>query len=65
MPKLYAAYEYNRNTARAILAGPEELSGGGFTPLRAIAGTGYVLYFLKNWRMPTKDIGKTLQIVYV
>ena len=64
MPKLYAACGYNRNTSRAILAGPEELSGGGFTPLRAVAGTGYVIHFLKNWRTPTEDIGKTLRIVY-
>ena len=64
MPKLYAACGYNRKTSRAVLAGPEELSGGGFTPLLAIAGTGYVLHFLKNWRTPTEDIGKTLRIVY-
>jgi hypothetical protein len=64
MPKLYAACGYNRNTSRAVLAGPEELSGGGFTPLKVIAGTGYVLHFLKNWRTPSEDIGKTLRIVF-
>jgi hypothetical protein len=64
MPKLYAACGYNRNTSRAVLAGPEELSGGGFTPLKVLAGSGYVLHFLKNWRTPSEDIGKTLRIVF-
>jgi hypothetical protein len=64
MPKLYARCGYNRNTARAVLAGPIELGGGRFTPLYVTAGTGYVIHFLKNWRTPTEDIGKQLQIVY-
>jgi hypothetical protein len=64
MPKLYAKCGFNRNTSRAVLAGPIELGGGGFTPLYATAGTGYVTHFLKNWRTPTEDIGKQLRIVY-
>jgi hypothetical protein len=64
MPKIYARCGYNRNTARAVLAGPIELGGGGFTPLYVTAGTGYVTHFLKNWRTPTEDIGKQVRIVY-
>jgi hypothetical protein len=64
LPKIYAKCGYNRNTSRAVLAGPIELGGGGFTPLYVTAGTGYVTHFLKNWRTPTEDIGKQLRIVY-
>ena len=64
MPKIYARCGFNRNTSRAVLAGPIELSGGGFTPLHVTAGTGYVTHFLKNWRTPAEDIGKQLRIVY-
>ncbi|OEU08199.1 hypothetical protein FRACYDRAFT_249987 [Fragilariopsis cylindrus CCMP1102] len=64
MPKVYAKCGFNRNTSRAVLAGPIELGGGGFTPLYVTAGTGYVTHFLKNWRTPTEDIGKQLRIVY-
>ena len=64
MPKLYAKCGFNRNTSRAVLAGPIELAGGGFTPLHVTAGTGYVTHFLKNWRTPDEDIGKQLRIVY-
>jgi hypothetical protein len=64
MPKLYARCGFNRNTLRAVLAGPIELGGGGFTPLYVTAGSGYVTHFLKNWRTPTEDIGKQLRIVY-
>jgi hypothetical protein len=64
MPKLYAKCGFNRNTSWAVLAGPIELSRGGFTPLHLTAGTGYVIHFLKNWRTPEEDIGKQLHIVY-
>ncbi|OEU15138.1 hypothetical protein FRACYDRAFT_239817 [Fragilariopsis cylindrus CCMP1102] len=64
MPKLYACCGFNRNTSRAVLAGPIELGGGGFTPLKVVAGTGYVTHFLKNWRTPEEDIGKKIRIVY-
>ena len=37
----------------SVLAGPAELLGGEFTLLKVIAGTGYVLKFLKNCRTPT------------
>jgi hypothetical protein len=42
MPKLYAKCGFNINTARAVLAAPIELGGGGFTPLYVTTGTGYV-----------------------
>jgi hypothetical protein len=64
MPKLYVKCGFNRNTSRAVLAGPIELGGGGLAPLYVTAGTGYVTHFLKNWRTPTEDIGKQLRIVY-
>jgi hypothetical protein len=48
MPKLIAKCGFNRNTSRAVLTGPIELGGGGFTPLKVTAGTGYVNRFLKN-----------------
>jgi len=64
MPKLIAKCGYNRNTSRAVLAGPIELGGGGFTPLYTTSGSGYVLHFLKNWRTPAEDIGKQLRITY-
>jgi hypothetical protein len=64
MPKLYACCGFNRNTSRAVLAGPIELGGGGFTPLKVVAGTGYVTHFLENWRTPNEDIGKKIRIVY-
>ena len=64
MPQIYAKCGFNRNTARAVLAGPIELGGGGFTPLKVTAGAGYVTHFLKNWRTITEDIGKHTRIVY-
>jgi hypothetical protein len=64
MPKMYACCGFNRNTSRAVLAAPIELGGGGFTPLKVVAGTGYVTHFLKNWRTPEEDIGKKIRIVY-
>jgi hypothetical protein len=65
MPKIYAKCGFNRNTSRAVLGGPIELGGGGFTPLKVTAGTGYVTHFLKNWRSTTEDIGKQLRILYI
>jgi hypothetical protein len=64
MPKLYTCCGFNQDTSRAVLAGPIELGGGGFTPLKVVAGTGYATHFLKNWRTPNKDIGKKIRIVY-
>jgi hypothetical protein len=64
MSKLYAKCGFNRNTSKAVLAAAIELGGEGFTPLYVTAGTGYVTHFLKNWRTPTEDIQKQLQIVY-
>ncbi|OEU11291.1 hypothetical protein FRACYDRAFT_246405 [Fragilariopsis cylindrus CCMP1102] len=64
MPQIYAKCGFNRNTSRALLAGPVSLGGGGFTPLKVTAGAGYVTHFLKNWRTQTEDIGKHLRICY-
>jgi hypothetical protein len=63
MPKLIAKCGFNRNTPRAVLAGPTELGGGGFTPLKV--RTGYATHFLKNWRSTTEDISKQLIILYI
>ena len=54
---------YNKNTAYAIRHGPIELGGAGFIPIRASAGSGYILHLLKNWRTPTEDVGKTFRLV--
>jgi hypothetical protein len=42
MPKLIAKCGFNRNTAKAVLAGPIELGGGGFTPLYTTSGSGRI-----------------------
>ena len=44
--------------------GPTELAGGGFTPLRVTAGSGYVIHFMKNWRTGNEIIGGAMRIVY-
>ena len=64
MPKIYSKCGYNRNTSRNVLYGPEQLGGAGFIPLKVATGTGRCLNFIKNWRTPTEDVGKTLRIVY-
>jgi hypothetical protein len=64
LPKLIAKCGFNRDTSRAVLSGPIELGGGGFTPLYVTAGSGYILHFLKNWRTIKEDIGKQLRITY-
>ena len=62
--RIFAKCGYNRNTAKAIMHGPIDMAGGGFTPLRVTAGSGYVIHFLKNWRTGNEIIGKTMRIVY-
>ena len=65
LPRIYSKCGYNRNTKREILKGPEELGGGGFIPLEASAGSGYVLHWLKYWRSPLKEeVSKMIRIVY-
>ena len=63
LPKIFAKCGFNRNTARSILFGPQEIGGGGFVPLYAVAGTGYIKHFLKHWRTPKEQAGKILRIV--
>ena len=63
MPAIYSKCGYNRKTARNALQGPTELGGGGIVPLKAAAGTGYCLHFLKYWRSPHEMVGKKLRIV--
>jgi hypothetical protein len=64
LPKIISKCGYNRNTSRAVLGGPANLTGGGIIPLVTTTGAGEVLHFIKNWRTPNEDIGKVLQIVY-
>ena len=63
LPKIFAKCGFNRNTARPILFGPQEIGGGGFVPLYAVAGSGYIKHFLKHWRTPKEQAGKILRIV--
>ena len=58
MSSIYAKCGYNRKTSRKVLQGPLSLGGGGFTPLYTTALAGSIMHFLKNWRSPTKQIGK-------
>jgi hypothetical protein len=64
LPKIISKCGYNRNTSRAVLGGPANLTGGGIIPLVATTGAGEVLHFIKNWRTPNEDIGRVLRIVY-
>jgi hypothetical protein len=64
LPKIISKCGYNRNTSRAVLGGPTNLTGGGTIPLVATTGAGGVLHFIKNWRTPNEDIGRVLRIVY-
>ena len=62
--QIFAKCGYNRKTSKAIMHGPIDMAGGGFTPLRFTAGSGYVIHFMKNWRTGNKIIGKSMRIVY-
>jgi len=64
LPKIISKCGYNRNTSRAVIGGPSNLTGGGIVPLVAAKGAGEVLHFVKNWRTPQEDIGKVLRVVY-
>ena len=45
-----------------IRGGPKELGGVGFYAFKNTIKATRVQHFLKNWRTPTEDIGKTLRI---
>ena len=62
--QIFAKCGFNRKTSKAIMHGPIDMAGGGFTPLRFTAGSGYVIHFMKNWRTGNEIIGKSMQIVY-
>mmetsp|Transcript_22363 Transcript_22363/g.45634 ORF Transcript_22363/g.45634 Transcript_22363/m.45634 type:complete len:104 (+) Transcript_22363:244-555(+) len=42
---------------------PKMWAAGGFTPLQAVAGSGYVAHFLKYFRSPHEDAGKLMRVV--
>ena len=47
------------------MKGPEALGGGGFIPLEASAGTGYVMHWLKYWRSSQEEeFSKMIRILY-
>ena len=64
MPRLYSASGYNRNMARALIEAPLDMGGAGFVPLRIYAYSGWIIHFIKNWRTPSKELGKFLCILY-
>ena len=59
--QLHVHCGFNRNISRAVLQGPRELGGGGFTPLNTVAGSSYIAHFLKFFRSPQEDAGKLIQ----
>ena len=62
LPKIIAKCGYNRNKALPIRGGPKELGWAGFYSLKNTIGALGVQYFIKNWRTPKEDIGKTLRV---
>ena len=62
VPKIMAKCGYNRNIVLPIREGPKELGGAGFYSFLNTIGASRVQHFLKNWRTPWEDIGKTLCI---
>ena len=64
LPKIYSKCKYNRNTKQEILKGPTALEGGGFTPLEASAGSGYIMHLLKHWRSSEEESSKMICILY-
>ena len=63
LPKIIAKCGYNRNTALPIRGGPKELGEEGFYSFKNIIGALGVQHFIKYWRTPWEDIGKTLCII--
>ena len=62
LPKVIARCAYNRNMPLDIRGGPKELGAAGFYSIKNTIRATRVQHFLKNWRTPTEDIGKTLHI---
>ena len=60
--KIIAKCGYNRNTALDMRGGSKELGGAGFYSFKNTSGATRVQHFIKNWRTPKEDIGKTLLI---
>ena len=48
--------------ARGIRGGLKELGGTGFTAFPNTIGAKRVQHFIKNWRTPWEDIGKTVRV---
>ena len=47
------------------MKGPKALGGGGFIPLKASAGSGYVMHWLKYWRSSQEEeFSKMIRILY-
>jgi len=53
---------YNRSTALAVQYGPKYLGGAAFFHLYDLQGYGQVQHFLKFWRTPWTQPGRTLRI---
>ena len=64
LPKIYSKCGYNRNTKREILKGSNALGRGGFIPLKASTGSGYVMHLLKYWRSSEEESSKIICILY-
>ena len=62
LPKMIAKCKYNRNLATDIRGGLKELGRAGFYSFKNTVGATRVQHFIKNWRTPKEDIGKTLRI---
>ena len=48
--------------ATDIQGGPKNLGGAGFYSFKNMIGVTGIQHFIKNWRTPKEDIGKTLRI---
>ena len=64
LPKIKAMCGFNRNTSKAIMEAPIELSGAGFIPLHFTASASSVMHFVRNWRTVEEDLGKIIRITY-
>ena len=64
LPRIRAMCGFNRNTSKAILEAPIELSGGGFTPFHVTANALSMMHFIRNWRTEEEDLGKIIRCTY-
>ena len=48
LPRIIAKCGYTRSISRHVRAGPQQLGGAEFVPLKAMIGSNRVLHFLKN-----------------